>query len=85
MWNKLSIQLARLMHDVKAAHEGRGFDILRTELGLYPRTHLKEKRKAINKYSNEYLGFKPFKEKKNKNYKSAEKKLLKLAQELKQF
>jgi len=61
MWNRLNVEWARLMtKNIPALRDGRGVDILRHELGWYPRSHLKEKRKAVNKYAQRYLGFKPF-------------------------
>ena len=81
MWNRLSVQLARIVtKDIPAIHDGRGMDILRHELGLYPRSYLKEKRKTINKYSKEFLGFKPFNI--GKKDKKGEDNLRKLAIEL---
>jgi len=81
MWNRLSVQLARtITKDIPAIRDGRGMDVLRHELGLYPRSHLKEKRKVINKYSKEFLGFKPFNI--GKKDKKGEDNLRKLAVEL---
>ena len=70
MWNRLNVELARLTtKNIPALRDGRGVDILRHELGWYPRSHLKEKRKSINKYAQRYLGFKPFKIGKGKAFK----------------
>ena len=83
MWNKLNTQLARILtKDIPAIRDGRGMDVLRHELGWYPRAELKKKREAVNKYSQEYLGFKPFKKSKKKGKGSAEDNLLKLVSEL---
>ena len=81
MWNRLSVQLARIVtKDIPAIRDGRGMDVLRHELGLYERSYLKKKRKVINKYSKEYLGFKPFNI--GKKDKKGEDNLRKLAIEL---
>ena len=62
MWNKLNVELARLMtKNIPALESGRGFDILRHELGWYSRASVKEGREKVNKYSKKYLGIKPFK------------------------
>jgi hypothetical protein len=62
MWNKLNVELGRMMtKNLPAIRDGRGIDIIRHELGWYPRSKLKKKREAINKYSKEYFGIKPFK------------------------
>tara|TARA_Y100001963_G_C6599456_1_gene361779 strand:- start:351 stop:731 length:381 start_codon:yes stop_codon:yes gene_type:complete len=82
MWNKLNVEFSRMISHKKSIEDGRGFDILRTELGLYPRSRLKEKRKKVNKFTNEYLGFKPFKDKKGKATTTAEENLLKLIKEM---
>jgi hypothetical protein len=67
MWNRLNVEFARLMtKNIPAVRDGRGVDILRHELGWYPRAHLREKRKTVNKYAQRFLGFKPFAEKKQK-------------------
>ena len=82
MWNKINVELARVMtKTLPAIRDGRGMDILRTELALYPRKEIKEKRKTINKLSQEYLGVKPFKIGKDKE--TAEEKLRKLVFDLK--
>ena len=70
MWNRLNVEWARLMtKNIPALRDGRGVDILRHELGWYPRSHLKEKRKWVNKYAQRYLGLKPFKIGKGKRFK----------------
>ena len=43
-----------------AIRDGRGIDIIRHELGWYPRSHLKKQRTTINKYSKKYFGIEPF-------------------------
>ena len=70
MWDRLNVEWARLMtKNIPAIRDGRGVDILRHELGWYPRAHLREKRKTVNKYAQRYLGFKPFKIGKSKRFK----------------
>ena len=70
MWNRLNVELARFRtKNWPAIRDGRGVDILRHELGWYPRSHIKEKRKWVNKYAQRYLGFKPFTIKKGKRFK----------------
>ena len=67
MWNRLNVELARWRtKNIPALRDGRGVDILRHELGWYPRAHIKGKRETVNKYAQRFLGFKPFKEKKRK-------------------
>ena len=82
MWNKLNVEFSRWRTGIiPAFRDSRGMDIPRIELGWYPRPHLKERRKLINKYSKKYTGYKPFTTNK-KNQKQAELNLIKLAQEL---
>ena len=70
MWNRLNVEFARLMtKNIPAIRDGRGVDIIRHELGWYPRAHLREKRKTVNKYAQRYLGFKPFTVKKSQRFK----------------
>jgi polyhydroxyalkanoate synthesis regulator phasin len=70
MWNRLNVELARFRtKNWPAIRDGRGIDIFRHELGWYPRSHIKEKRKWVNKYAQRYLGFKPFTIKKGKRFK----------------
>jgi polyhydroxyalkanoate synthesis regulator phasin len=60
-WNKMNVELARWMtKSLPAIRDGRGLDVVRHELGLYPRAHLKEKRTHWNKRIERSLGFKPF-------------------------
>ena len=67
MWNRMNVELARWRtKNIPALRDGRGIDIIRHELGWYPRSELKEGRKTINKYAKEYFGFKPFKKRKKK-------------------
>ena len=70
MWNRLNVEWARLMtKNIPAIRDGRGVDIIRHELGWYPRAHLKGKRKAVNKYAQRYIGWKPFTIAKSKRFK----------------
>jgi len=68
MWNRMNVELARWRtKNIPALRDGRGIDIIRHELGWYPRSEIKEGRKTINKYSKKYFGVKPFKKKKKDN------------------
>jgi len=61
MWNKLNTELARFVTKTwPAMRDGRGVDIFRHELGLYPRKWIKERRKGINKVTGNSIGWKPF-------------------------
>ena len=68
MWNRMNVELARWRtKNIPALRDGRGIDIIRHELGWYPRSEIKEGRKTINKYAKKYFGVKPFKKKKKDN------------------
>ena len=68
MWNRMNVELARWRtKNIPALRDGRGIDIIRHELGWYPRSEIKEGRKTVNKYAKKYFGVKPFKKKKKDN------------------
>ena len=80
MWNRLSTEFGRWMtKSGPALRDGRGFDILRHELGWYPSKELKEGRKKINEYSKKFTGFEPLN---IKSKGSGEKNLIKLINEM---
>jgi len=68
MWNRMNVELARWRtKNIPALRDGRGIDIIRHELGWYPRSEIKEGRKTVNKYAKKYFGVKPFKKRKKKD------------------
>ena len=85
MWNRLNVEFARWKTKiVPAIRDGRGMDILRAELGWYPRKEQKRSRKKVNELSNKYLGFKPFDsgKKKKRGKTEAERALQKLMKDV---
>ena len=82
-WNKVNVEVARWVNkNIPAIRDGRGVDIIRHELGWYPRPHLGEKREFWNKQIQRNLGFSPFKTKEKDNPKDN---LLKLMDEIKSY
>jgi hypothetical protein len=88
-WNKVNVEVGRWINkNIPAIRDGRGIDLIRHELGWYPRKHLKEKRKTWNERIDNTLGFKPFKIKKPKmpgapQISASNQKILDLLQDLK--
>ena len=75
MWNKLSVSLNKTISSGVAARDGRGIDILRYQLSLYPKSWIKERRERIN----ELTGYEVFEKKRSKRgAPTAEEKLLNL-------